>query len=417
MDEIGLALSGGGSRAMAFHRGTLGALEEIGATEMIDVVSTVSGGSVFGAAWMSAVADRVSTRAFLKTLVPILERGFVRPALLSPRALKVLLPGRTRTHRLAETFDEILTGGKKLRDLPDHPRLCMNATVLNHAMAARFSRGGFSCDLVGEREDAGSYPEVSLDRTVGFAAAASAAFPFALPPLSLPASDLAPLQGAIRDHRALLLTDGGVLENLGVQLLLRSRRFGTKHVIVSDAGTAQSPWRPTLWGRVASFGAFALTHDTLSRLLTVMNDKQNKSMRQLVLRQVGALEGPDASRDLWFVRIDQTLEKFLRGIPHHHLRAIAGPGVALPPRSASINQVAELLAAHGVDLSRAEDLYRRMGGDAAAFRANGVATNFTGLTPGEIVTLEQHAAWQVYACRAVYGALGRMRGAREMVVA
>ena len=57
---IGLALSGGGSRAAAFHRGTLRALDEIQRhdgvplSQSIDVVSTVSGGSLFGAAWVAA---------------------------------------------------------------------------------------------------------------------------------------------------------------------------------------------------------------------------------------------------------------------------------------------------------------------------------------------------------------------------
>ena len=48
---IGLALSGGGARAMAFHLGCLRALQDRGILEKVQVVSTVSGGSVIGAAW------------------------------------------------------------------------------------------------------------------------------------------------------------------------------------------------------------------------------------------------------------------------------------------------------------------------------------------------------------------------------
>ena len=50
---FGLALSGGGSRAAAFHRGTLQALMELKLVDGVEVVSTVSGGSLFGAAWMA----------------------------------------------------------------------------------------------------------------------------------------------------------------------------------------------------------------------------------------------------------------------------------------------------------------------------------------------------------------------------
>ena len=46
---IGLALSGGGSRAMAFHLGCFRALEDLGLLEKVAVLSTISGGSVFGA--------------------------------------------------------------------------------------------------------------------------------------------------------------------------------------------------------------------------------------------------------------------------------------------------------------------------------------------------------------------------------
>ncbi len=76
--RIGLALSGGGSRAAAFHRGTLRALDEIGLLRRIDVVSTVSGGSLFGAAWLAARARGESDEAFLAKMGKELQRGFVR---------------------------------------------------------------------------------------------------------------------------------------------------------------------------------------------------------------------------------------------------------------------------------------------------------------------------------------------------
>src|ERR1700694_5116384 len=54
MDEgprplIGLALSGGGSRAMAFQLGCLRALDEAGILGRVRVISAVSGGSVLAA--------------------------------------------------------------------------------------------------------------------------------------------------------------------------------------------------------------------------------------------------------------------------------------------------------------------------------------------------------------------------------
>src|SRR3954451_22719446 len=49
--RIGLALSGGGARAIAFHLGCLRALDELGLLRRGSVLSTVSGGSVIGAAY------------------------------------------------------------------------------------------------------------------------------------------------------------------------------------------------------------------------------------------------------------------------------------------------------------------------------------------------------------------------------
>ena len=44
--KIGLSLSGGGFRATAYHIGTLKKLNEMGILKDIDVISSVSGGSI-----------------------------------------------------------------------------------------------------------------------------------------------------------------------------------------------------------------------------------------------------------------------------------------------------------------------------------------------------------------------------------
>src|SRR5690349_19503583 len=49
--RIGLSLSGGGYRAAAFHLGTLLKLHELNLLKDVDVLSTISGGSITGAAY------------------------------------------------------------------------------------------------------------------------------------------------------------------------------------------------------------------------------------------------------------------------------------------------------------------------------------------------------------------------------
>lgn len=384
---------------MAFHRGTLRGLLDLKLADAVAVASTVSGGSVFGAAWLCRTGDHYE---FLDGLVPILKRGFFRPAVFSLGFFKVLLkPGFSRTHRLAEVFSDELLQNRRLEDLPESPRLCLNASVLNHAMPGRFSRAGFSCHSVGPAGPGPDhrYPEVPLPRrNLGFAVAASACFPFALPPVTLDASELPELSGRLQGNAKLHLTDGGILENLGVERLLASGRFHADDIIASDAGVADASWAPGWKQSLTSFGAFALSRQILARLLTVMNDKQSKTMRQLLLRRLVALGEAPAERRLWFVRIDQTWDRFFEGISPAR-RVEFARGGAWPTADAKAPEVIAFLEKQGVDLAPARAHWQA--GDSE--RANQVTTNFTGLSEDDLAALDRHARWQVHACRAVYG--------------
>jgi len=94
-EKIGLALSGGGFRSAAFHLGVLKRLRELGLLERIDVLSTVSGGSILGAIWVHwcATADRGSAHfwdGFERRAIDfmrldlrgrLLRRGFLLPTI------------------------------------------------------------------------------------------------------------------------------------------------------------------------------------------------------------------------------------------------------------------------------------------------------------------------------------------------
>lgn len=54
---IGLALSGGGYRAAAYHLGTLRALYKLGLLNKIDTISSVSGGSIVSAYYLLHLGD------------------------------------------------------------------------------------------------------------------------------------------------------------------------------------------------------------------------------------------------------------------------------------------------------------------------------------------------------------------------
>ena len=79
---FGLALSGGGFRAAAYHLGVLRRLRELGLLAQVDVMSTVSGGSIAGAYWVywqafkgDTLADGEEWARFETSLIDFMRSG------------------------------------------------------------------------------------------------------------------------------------------------------------------------------------------------------------------------------------------------------------------------------------------------------------------------------------------------------
>lgn len=299
---IGLALSGGGARAIAFHLGCMRALQDRRILDKLQVISTVSGGSVIGACW---AYRGESFEDFDRHVVSILRRGLqrdiVREVFLSwqgPKILATLLVTGSlslaigvisiilsRARRWAgvparriEVFLAILSGklpiwgslttafeaalernlfGKRTVDQVQRPGLTsiVNACDLRTGTAFRFGSiksGGWRYGSV-----------VGTQPTVAKAVAASAAFPILLPPLI---ENFEFVHRGQTRHATVSLTDGGVFDNLGVAVLEPGRAHDAifthpvTHIISLNAGAGQfvgGENRHYWWiGRVAqSFGA------------------------------------------------------------------------------------------------------------------------------------------------------------------
>ena len=254
--KIGLALSGGGSRAIAFHLGCLRALNRLGLLDRVAILSTVSGGSVIGASFHAHQGDFASFETKIREL---LAQGLVAPMrrrLFSPLGIKVaaafvavgivalavaaiktvvkiigLVTPRSfaahferfdirsplhrfasRTTLLEAALDDLLFKHTSLNDLPAQPHLVINATELRTGSAFRFGT-----------MESGSWRWGKLHRnevSVAHAVAASAAYP-----LFLPAFDETlkfEKDGALSNSRV-ILTDGGIYDNLGLGCLWPDR--------------------------------------------------------------------------------------------------------------------------------------------------------------------------------------------------
>lgn len=225
---IGLALSGGGFRAAAFHLGVLRGLRAAGRLERVAVVSGVSGGALLAAAWVATGREDLDAftarmRAFLSR---DLKRRLLWAALRPDRLLRLLAqPSYSLTEVLAAVLDREVFHGRTLGALSAvRPRLVLNATCVNHGTAWRFTpeRIGDWVLSTRDRDTLGAFKVVR-------AVAASAAFPGGLSPLVVDGASV--FAGHADAPREVLLTDGGVDDNLGVSALAHEE---LAELVVSD---------------------------------------------------------------------------------------------------------------------------------------------------------------------------------------
>jgi predicted acylesterase/phospholipase RssA len=277
LGKVGLALSGGGFRASFYHIGVLARLAEVDVLRHVDVLSTVSGGSIVGAHYYLLLRDLLTresnpTRNDYVALVKDLQsqfsgavnknlrmRGLSNPLAALKRLFK---PSYTRSDRMAELYDKFFYSPRVkpeqrpvrmecLRIKPAGeeegfnprfgnwrrsarvPALLINATCLNTGHSWHFTANwmGEPPELIGETvdknerlrrlpyEEAGAYASLTL----GFAVAASAGVPGIFEPVQLP---------GLYPGRLVRLVDGGVHDNQGVDALIGQ---GCDFILCSDA--------------------------------------------------------------------------------------------------------------------------------------------------------------------------------------
>jgi NTE family protein len=246
--EIALCLSGGGYRAMLFHLGALWRLNQLGYLSRLTRVSSVSGGSIAAGVlanrWneLSFGTGGVAT-TFEETVASDLHK-LAGKTVDAWAILRGLLWFGSIGNRVAGSYRRHLFGDLRLRDLPAHPRFVINATNLQSGALWRFSQPYMADYRVGQVR----LPETQL----AVAVAASSAFPPFLSPVRLKLADRAvePFEDGreLPLHyppftRKVVLSDGGVYDNLGLQTAVARNRL----VLVSDGGgqmrAAKRPWR------------------------------------------------------------------------------------------------------------------------------------------------------------------------------
>lgn len=262
--KIGLALSGGGYRAAAYHIGTLRALHKLGILEKIDVISSISGGSITAAYYAlhkdnfkefeTSLVSKLQTGVLWGTIICLLLEllGMIGVpiwlltlimkalcicacwkvalslilALISLTLIVVLLHKIVPTSSLIEKLYRCkFFGNKTLANLPDKPVLAINATEVECNQHFTFSKlkvaGGYKYPKDYFRKD---------EMPISLAVMASSAYPM-FSPVKVPCKYLTD-----KRTKSPILVDGGIYDNHGTHKLGEERSaYHADYIIVSDA--------------------------------------------------------------------------------------------------------------------------------------------------------------------------------------
>ena len=360
--KLGLALSGGGHRAAFFHIGVLAKLAELGLLRRLEVISTVSGGSIAGALFYLHLKNLLEDKpdsdivdADYVQVVREVERDYREAAATNVRGaalanllvnFKMVKPTYSRTDRVGELYEQRFytrawrdrpkrDGRIAMRDLiiqpsgyagafdPDKenparqarvPILLLEATTLNTGHNWRFE-----AMYMGEPPRQGTTDEIEradIDKNVILERTRWDDLPAACRDFPLGAAvassacfpgGFPPMQvpGLFNDL-VVELVDGGVHDNQGIEGL--NDRDCT-HMIISD-GSGQMPdvarpstRVPAVLGRVVSIYGDA---EREQRLLSALQHRDNVAFMHLQTGLPASTRKPGGQTTTEAVRLETT---------------------------------------------------------------------------------------------------------------
>lgn len=268
MKKIGLALSGGGYRAAAFHLGTLRKLNELKILDKVDVFSTISGGSITGAYYVlnksnfndfdKSLYDKLIKKDVIKNvlfsyigiiiilifisiiaclwLIILKNHGLIGSSILFLILIFVfsfqfyLLP---ISKRIETIYDNFFFKNKTLNDLPESPIIAIGSTNLQTFRPFTFSRNKMGDSTYSYGKDKIQFNPVGFP--VSRAVMASSCVPFAFSPIKIAKIFYTDVNKSNLVHP--LLVDGGLYDNQGIHKLTQlNSEYYCDTIIVSDAG-------------------------------------------------------------------------------------------------------------------------------------------------------------------------------------
>lgn len=252
MPRIGIALSGGGSRAIVFHAGLFKFFAESRMLADIVAVSSVSGGSLFlGLVYTINKNKWPSDADYLDVVLPRLRKLLTTTCLQSEATKLLFFPkfwkyAFSRSNILAIAMERHWEVNGPLSAMPESPEWSINGTTAETGRRFRFKQSRCGDYELG-------YAEAS-SFLLSEAMAASAAFPLLIGPLRLQTSRFnwrkRPRWGGTEKDevdfhppfRSIHIMDGGVYDNLGMEPFFDvgsqtlKDEAGIERLIISDGG-------------------------------------------------------------------------------------------------------------------------------------------------------------------------------------
>lgn len=267
--RFGIALSGGGYRAAGFHIGTLRKLAELGLLEKVDVMSTISGGSITGAAYclhqgsynefeekmISALSTKnvigyiYKSSRFLVILFTLISGVLlticllftkVAPLAILPMPILIFLLLKYQfvlfpvSDIIEKAYKKFFYGEATLEELCITPELAIGSTNLQTGRQFTFSKRKMEDSFYAYLSDPVRFDGAKFP--VSRAVVASSCVPFAFTPVEIGQEFFIDKEQFYKISPKLI--DGGVYDNQGIHKLSQENSsYSCQIILVSDAGS------------------------------------------------------------------------------------------------------------------------------------------------------------------------------------
>jgi predicted acylesterase/phospholipase RssA len=254
--EIALSLSGGGYRAAAFHLGTLRMLHKLNLLGTVKVLSTVSGGTITGAAYACWLADGgedfedfsrnfedflLENNIISKALTNLHNAPDVNSLQMMPSLIRAAAQIYSENSAIKDkTFESLINGQRK-----QFKDVVFNSTDFRTGTCFRFQISDNSSVRSGNNSSEIN-PEINRQIRIADIIAASSCFPAGFEPIRFPCDFTWSEKIGLENIRKTLgdkfkeevpLMDGGVFDNQGIDSIVNifgRRKAEINLYIISD---------------------------------------------------------------------------------------------------------------------------------------------------------------------------------------